>query len=235
MAGNARFHDKLHRKNHHTLSSYGFPDSGTDPIASHSEPFQGDFVINGSISSNSTITFASAHLDGDIYCENIHVNDTTYTNFISGHGTETIISDGALTGYGDHTLNLEFVSSVHITSPKLIITGTTYGNNASYNALSAQSLYVSVSTLTTTVSTALTLNSPTYWFINPNGSSILFNLPNANQYNKGLFYYVQNTYNSVGTSVLSVNNNSGDFICTIEPLNTIQFIWDGFTWQKIVY
>ena len=52
MAGNARFHDKLHRTNHHTLSTVGIPDSGTDPIASHSQPFQGDFVVNGLLSSS---------------------------------------------------------------------------------------------------------------------------------------------------------------------------------------
>jgi hypothetical protein len=33
MAGNARFHDKHHRTNHHTLSTAGIPDSATDPIA----------------------------------------------------------------------------------------------------------------------------------------------------------------------------------------------------------
>ena len=124
MAGNARFHDKSHRKNHHTLSSYGFPDSATDPIASHAEPFQGDFVINGSISTNSGLQFLSADLGGDIYCENIHVRNITYTDFISGGSTETIISDGALTGYGNNTLTLDFQTGVYAKTPIFNVSGT---------------------------------------------------------------------------------------------------------------
>ena len=50
MADNARFHNKLHRKNHHTLPTTGYPDSAIDPIASPNEPFQGDFYLTGSLS-----------------------------------------------------------------------------------------------------------------------------------------------------------------------------------------
>ena len=49
MSDNARFHNKLHRKNHHTSVSQGYPDSATDPIASATEPFMGDFNIVGDI------------------------------------------------------------------------------------------------------------------------------------------------------------------------------------------
>lgn len=52
MADNARFHNKLHRKNHHTLPTTGYPDSAIDPIASPDEPFQGDFHIFGSLSAS---------------------------------------------------------------------------------------------------------------------------------------------------------------------------------------
>lgn len=50
MSDNARFHNKLHRKNHHTSPTTGYPDSATDPIASAVEPFQGDFYLNGNLS-----------------------------------------------------------------------------------------------------------------------------------------------------------------------------------------
>lgn len=50
MAGNARFHNKYHRANHHSTSTPGIPDSASDPIASNLYPFQGNFVINGSLS-----------------------------------------------------------------------------------------------------------------------------------------------------------------------------------------
>lgn len=49
MSDNARFHNKLHRKNHHTSPTAGYPDSATDPIASATEPFQGDFYISGNL------------------------------------------------------------------------------------------------------------------------------------------------------------------------------------------
>ena len=113
MAGNARFHDKLHRTNHHTLSTAGIPDSATDPIASPSNPFQGDFVVNGLLSSSKGLDVLSANYGGDVYCENIYVRDTTYTDFISGMGSETIISDGALTGFGDNTLTLDYGKAIY--------------------------------------------------------------------------------------------------------------------------
>ena len=56
MADNARFHNKYHRRNHHTLPSAGFPDSGSDPIASQAEPFQGSFYVQGSLSASNDLT-----------------------------------------------------------------------------------------------------------------------------------------------------------------------------------
>jgi len=55
MSDNARFHNKLHRKNHHTLPTVGYPDSGIDPIASPSEPFEGDFYLTGSLSAQDNV------------------------------------------------------------------------------------------------------------------------------------------------------------------------------------
>ena len=60
MAVNARFHNKWHRRNHHSSPSIGYPDSGSDPIASASEPFQGEFVLNGYLSAH-----GNAYVDGD--------------------------------------------------------------------------------------------------------------------------------------------------------------------------
>jgi len=55
MSDNARFHNKLHRKNHHSICTPGYPDSATDPIASQAEPFQGDFYINGNINATGAL------------------------------------------------------------------------------------------------------------------------------------------------------------------------------------
>jgi len=60
MAGNARFHNKWHRRNHHSSPSINYPDSATDPIASAAEPFQGEMVINGYLSAH-----GDAFIDGD--------------------------------------------------------------------------------------------------------------------------------------------------------------------------
>jgi hypothetical protein len=149
MAGNARFHDKHHRKNHHSTPTVGYTDSGTDPIASHAEPFQGDFVINGTLSSSLGIDVLSANFYGDVFCENVYVRDTTYTNFISGDGTETIISDGALTGFGNGTMTMDFQNGIYAKSPLFIATNSisavsyVYANDVKVeNLLSASSGYI---------------------------------------------------------------------------------------------
>lgn len=55
MAGNARFHNKWHRRNHHSEPSIGYPDSANDPIASPSEPFRGDFHLTGTLSAGNDL------------------------------------------------------------------------------------------------------------------------------------------------------------------------------------
>lgn len=165
MAGNARFHDKHHRTNHHTLSTVGFPDSATDPIASPSLPFQGDFVVNGVLSSSKGLNVLSADYSGDIHCENIYVRDTTYTNFISGQGTETIISDGALTGYGENTLTLDFQTAIYAKTPIVNFTNSIsaasaiYTNFARFASLSTNSLSSTNARISSLSSVSLTANS----------------------------------------------------------------------------
>ena len=57
----SRFHNKYHRHNHHTLPILDarYPDASHDPIASPDSPFQGDFVLNGTLSADN-IAFANA-------------------------------------------------------------------------------------------------------------------------------------------------------------------------------
>ena len=68
MSGNARFHDKLHRSNHHTLSTAGLLDSAYDPIASPSHPFQGDFILNGNLSASGNLSAEDFSIGGILYC-----------------------------------------------------------------------------------------------------------------------------------------------------------------------
>jgi predicted acyltransferase (DUF342 family) len=133
MAGNARFHDKIHSTNHHTLSTSGFPDSATDPIASPDKPFKGDFVVNGVLSSSNGIRLLSADIDQELICQDLTVENTAYIDFLSGGGTETIISDGALTGHGNFTLSLDFQTGVYIKTPMTYVTNNLSAKNIIYS------------------------------------------------------------------------------------------------------
>lgn len=133
MAGNARFHDKFHSTNHHTLSTSGFPDSATDPIASPEKPFKGDFVVNGTLSASSGIKILSADIDKNVICENIIVENVVYTDFLSGNGTEVVISDGSLSGNGNFTLTLDFQTGVYINTPVTYISNNLSANNVLYS------------------------------------------------------------------------------------------------------
>jgi len=97
MADNARFHNKLHRKNHHTNSTPGYPDAATDPIASHEEPFQGDFVLNAALSAQTINVNTSAYFGGDT---TIHGNLSVFgpfnyfQNFVTVTSAVSVINAG---------------------------------------------------------------------------------------------------------------------------------------------
>jgi len=62
----SRFHNKWHRHNHHTNSANDprYPDSAHDPIASPDAPFQGDFVVQATVSA--TQGFFSKTVQSDV-------------------------------------------------------------------------------------------------------------------------------------------------------------------------
>jgi len=74
MAGNARFHNKLHRANHHTTHDANIPDSGTDPIASPDSPFQGDFVLD-----NGTLSAAGINIVNGLSANHVSGKTTSFT------------------------------------------------------------------------------------------------------------------------------------------------------------
>lgn len=95
MPGTARFHDKLHRANHHTLSSAGLPDSSYDPIASPDKPFQGDFHLNGSLSSNNIGYFSALQsASGLTVSGGTTVSTATFTGSVTMQETLTVSSTG---------------------------------------------------------------------------------------------------------------------------------------------
>ena len=63
-----RFHNKFHRHNHHTRPTDRdgkYPDSAYDPIASPDSPFEGEFYVDGNITTLSSISAL-----GDLYASN---------------------------------------------------------------------------------------------------------------------------------------------------------------------
>jgi hypothetical protein len=92
MAGNARFHNKWHRRNHHSLPSQGYPDSGTDPIASPEEPFYGDFVVYNSISAHENL-----FIDGDATIQgslSVYGNLTYLETIVSVTSALSVVNHG---------------------------------------------------------------------------------------------------------------------------------------------
>lgn len=174
MAGNARFHDKLHRKNHHTNPTTGYLDSAIDPIASKDEPFQGGFFLNGALSSNSLITASAGNILGNLSCYNAYVRDITYTDFISGRNTQTIFADRYIGGSGDNTLTIDYLSGVYINTKLIVNTLSGTGNRAVYsdstgkltNTSSDSSLKENVQPITHGLNEILQLNPVSFNWIN---------------------------------------------------------------------
>ena len=75
-----RFHNKFHRANHHsrvTANNSSVIDASLDPIASYSEPFQGEFYTDGEIVTNSFLSAvgnieggANLTVTGNVYAAN---------------------------------------------------------------------------------------------------------------------------------------------------------------------
>ena len=97
-----RFHNKFHRANHHskiTSKNNTALDASLDPIASYSEPFQGEFYTDGEIVTNSFVTAAgeivtSSYLSAgsDIYGKNGYFeNNLTVSENLSVVGDLTVL------------------------------------------------------------------------------------------------------------------------------------------------
>ena len=86
-----RFHSKYHRQNHHTYSSSDNPDAGHDPIASPEAPFQGPFVINGTLSAVAPLSasagFFKSNNTGVVACGNVLGADIYGNTCIHGNLT----------------------------------------------------------------------------------------------------------------------------------------------------
>jgi hypothetical protein len=119
MSGNARFHDKLHRANHHTLSTSGILDSAYDPIASPSHPFRGDFILSGSLSALNNVGATNISARSDL---NVSGYTNTKSQTIEGNLKLTNVNFGGASIYANistpriepFTLSLNYQNGVYI-------------------------------------------------------------------------------------------------------------------------
>lgn len=81
MAGNTRFHSKYHYAQHHsevTLKNSIYPDAATDPIASFTLPFQGDFHSDGVLKITSVDPSAFNYFGNDVFIDrDLYVTNNT--------------------------------------------------------------------------------------------------------------------------------------------------------------
>lgn len=141
MSGNARFHDKLHRANHHTLSTGGLLDSAYDPIASPEHPFRGDFILSGSLSASGDVIANNLKIASEI---TVNGNTTTQNQKIVGslqltkqyYGGTAIYAINPTSKPVDRTLSINYENGVYI-SHDLHIGSDLYGRNAYLTDLSA--------------------------------------------------------------------------------------------------
>lgn len=81
-----RFHNKFHRHNHHTRETArdtAYPDSAYDPIASPEAPFQGEFYVDGNITTLSGISALGG----------IFATDGTFHGNITIEGNLSVLGD----------------------------------------------------------------------------------------------------------------------------------------------
>ena len=117
MSDNARFHNKLHRKNHHSLPTPGYPDSGTDPIASQAEPFYGDFFLNGNLNVAGAINTTFSSLS------NISITTPTLSSSVIFSPTNTLIVQLSGTQFAIPITPIGNVGSTY--TPPVVPTGLT--------------------------------------------------------------------------------------------------------------
>ena len=99
MSDNVRFHSKNHGKAHHSTAVPGYYDSATDPIASSSSPFMGNFDLSGSHIYYDTSVAADTSLTIG-YSEFVNRYEKVFTTVKSNSGswTATGNSKWALSG-----------------------------------------------------------------------------------------------------------------------------------------
>lgn len=215
MSGNARFHDKLHRANHHTLSTSGLLDSAYDPIASPEYPFQGDFILNGDLSAAGTVIAKNLNIQNEIIIDG---NSTTQNQTIIGslrlakqnYGGTAIYAQNAATNPNERTLSINYENGVFV-SNDLTVYGTITGNFPSINGITPNTRDISIAYVTLSSNSASWNN--VYSTVNTN-SATTWNYQGTDL--KALSSNWESTYNTF-------KSTSGNFLTTETNSQTLSY------------
>ena len=201
MAGTSRFHDKLHRANHHSVTTPGLPDSAYDPIASSDNPFRGDFVLSGALSALNSVTTR----------QNLTVNEISqlqgpiYTN--NTGSVVTTISYPVTANNGPATLTFNYSKGVYIngtygSTPKLII-GIPGIDSGVVNVTNVDATSARLTTLTVSSAVGIGTANPLHP-LHVVGDVIIYGSLTANGNS-----YFQNTLFSTTSSLSIINTGTG--------------------------
>jgi hypothetical protein len=225
-----RFHSKFHSKNHHTNPTIGYPDSALDPIASHDNPFQGDFVlVNGSIyapTANFSDGLSSLEVD------TLVVNNSLSSLTVGALTTTTVTGNGSgLTNVNAITLNGNSSSIFELISNKnqpfgyagLDMNGelssSTIPPNINLTSLNFIPLeqYLLESDLSSTVAPLITSSNPSGYEIPsdylPKGNEIITSISSSSVLERGVYTTLSlTTHSNTFTLWNGVINDSITFI-----------------------
>lgn len=209
MAGTSRFHDKLHRSNHHSVSTVGLIDSAYDPIASKESPFRGDFVLSGALSALGDSTVNAAVVRNNLTVQNYSLlNGPVYTDWETG-GVATHNQAGATNKSGAFTLTLNYNRGVYINGTGSSAAKLVLGNpgalldGGTISVTNVDATSARLTTLTVSSAVGIGTNNPQHT-LHVVGDVIIYGTLTANGNS-----YFQNTLFSTTSSLSIINTGTG--------------------------
>lgn len=231
MSDNARFHNKLHRKNHHTSPTAGYPDSATDPIASAAEPFQGDFNLNGNLNVSGAInttfqTLSNISLPTPVLSATIGFNPTNsliiqlsgvqYAIPVSyvGKNSAPVVIKNSLSGVTTFSNGISVIGSISgvdsinwnaVTSVVQTNSASWFGGYSAYTTVSSASAsWQNTTTIVTVNSANWQTSAQANAFVSSNSATSTYG------FNSTVFSKISSQPYSLNASISSINaNNSG--------------------------
>lgn len=226
-----RFHNKFHKHNHHTRPTDReglYPDSAYDPIASPESPFQGEFYVDGDITSLSSLRIEKdANIVNDLTATNAFLrNNLNVTNQISA---KNLIITPFLSG-----------KNLHLTDDATIqkncyVFGNSYVTNNSYitgNVSITDSITIDGTARIKTVPVLSGINNRKVLIHDATTNEIKYSIPNYRIWDVNGEYLSANQIltnripvytgiNTLATSPIFINGTTSIFYGNITSTNTI--------------